>query len=294
MRRAQPTTGLSVRVQRERQRRARKGSREMPNWNITSPDVFICHASTDKDEYARPLGSHLRALGITCWVDETEIEVGDTLTQTISDGLRSAKYVLALATPTLLIRPWPKKELEIALDRETQSGETVVIPVLATSRSAWVNAFPKMADRHCLAWSDGIEEVATAVAGRFGRLPATEWFHTHTQNYVGEIWTRCTAINPGHHKITIRWGRWMRKLSWTPTTRASLSLIHHKTNTGRTPLFVTVEPEAIITFGQGSPPDMPTDSVNIDHGWIRTKSVLQRFTRRQAICGGIQEPPAQP
>jgi len=41
-------------------------------------DVFICHASEDKDAVARPLAKALEARGLTVWLDEFQIKLGDS------------------------------------------------------------------------------------------------------------------------------------------------------------------------------------------------------------------------
>jgi hypothetical protein len=45
---------------------------------MTQYDVFICHASEDKSDVARPLSHFLQSLGIVVWYDEFSLEVGDS------------------------------------------------------------------------------------------------------------------------------------------------------------------------------------------------------------------------
>jgi hypothetical protein len=40
------------------------------------PDIFISHASEDKDAFVRPLATKLTALGLTVWYDEFSLRVG--------------------------------------------------------------------------------------------------------------------------------------------------------------------------------------------------------------------------
>jgi hypothetical protein len=40
-------------------------------------DVFICHASEDKETVARPLAAALQARGWTVWLDELKLQIGD-------------------------------------------------------------------------------------------------------------------------------------------------------------------------------------------------------------------------
>src|SRR6185312_12727621 len=42
-------------------------------------DVFISHASEDKNEVVRPLAEALRKGGLEVWYDEFELRIGDSL-----------------------------------------------------------------------------------------------------------------------------------------------------------------------------------------------------------------------
>jgi len=50
-------------------------------------DVFISHASEDKEAVARPLARHLQELGLRVWIDECELTLGDSLRRKIDAGL---------------------------------------------------------------------------------------------------------------------------------------------------------------------------------------------------------------
>jgi AbiTii/TIR domain len=58
-------------------------SRNM-NW-----DLFISHASEDKDDVARPLADKFIELGLSVWYDEYTLTVGDSLRRSIDRGLAS-------------------------------------------------------------------------------------------------------------------------------------------------------------------------------------------------------------
>jgi hypothetical protein len=50
-------------------------------------DIFISHASEDKEAVARPLATHLQGLGLRVWLDECELSLGDSLRRKLGDGL---------------------------------------------------------------------------------------------------------------------------------------------------------------------------------------------------------------
>jgi hypothetical protein len=50
-------------------------------------DIFISHASEDKAEVARPLQKILEGAGLRVWLDENQLEIGDSLREKIDEGL---------------------------------------------------------------------------------------------------------------------------------------------------------------------------------------------------------------
>lgn len=49
-------------------------------------DVFICHASEDKEEFVRPLADALRSNHVEVWYDEFTVNVGDSLCEAMGSG----------------------------------------------------------------------------------------------------------------------------------------------------------------------------------------------------------------
>jgi len=50
-------------------------------------DVFICHASADKETHARPLAAALLRRAISTWMDEAEIRPGGSILDAINEVL---------------------------------------------------------------------------------------------------------------------------------------------------------------------------------------------------------------
>jgi hypothetical protein len=76
-------------------------------------DVFISHASEDKDEVARPLTKILGQMGVKAWFDETELNVGDSLSRTIDAGLSKSKFGIVILSPSFLKKDWLNMNLEV-------------------------------------------------------------------------------------------------------------------------------------------------------------------------------------
>jgi TIR domain len=61
-------------------------------------DVFICHASEDKDTIVRELAGALRDQHLDVWYDEFSLKVGDSLRQTIG---------VVIISPAFFAKRWP-------------------------------------------------------------------------------------------------------------------------------------------------------------------------------------------
>src|SRR5688572_9080226 len=91
-------------------------------------DVFICHASEDKEDVARPLAQLLKDNAVRVWLDEQELFLGDSLRQTIDQGLSESSWGVVIVSPSFLKKEWPRAELDALLGAEL-SGRRVILPV---------------------------------------------------------------------------------------------------------------------------------------------------------------------
>ena len=92
--------------------------------------IFISHSSNDK-VLAKRLHEDLRRLGHEPWLDEWEIQVGDSISQTIEDGIAEARYVALILSPDAVASNWVDKEWRAKYWEEVQSGTVCVLPILA-------------------------------------------------------------------------------------------------------------------------------------------------------------------
>jgi hypothetical protein len=76
------------------------------------------------------LAADLRNAGHSVWIDEAEINIGDSLIGKISSGLDQVDFVCAILSQASVNSPWVEKELEIASNREISEKRVVVLPVL--------------------------------------------------------------------------------------------------------------------------------------------------------------------
>ena len=92
--------------------------------------IFLSHTRVDKP-FVRRLRDDLRTRGVPqVWVDEAEIEIGDSLISKIEAGIKDCRFVGVVLSSRSINAPWVRKELDVAMNREISGGEVVVLPLL--------------------------------------------------------------------------------------------------------------------------------------------------------------------
>lgn len=115
------------------------------NW-----DVFISHASEDKDSFVRPLAVALRQLGELVWYDEFTLHLGDSLSQSIDRGLTEARFGLVVISPHFISKPWPQRELSGLVSREIAEGRLIIPVWHKVTRQQVLDFSPTLADKVAL------------------------------------------------------------------------------------------------------------------------------------------------
>ena len=133
-------------------------------------DVFICHASEDKPNVVRPLHEALKAANVSSWLDEAEIQWGDSITQKVNEGLASSRYVIVVLSEAFLNKNWPQRELNAVLNIEASSGEVKVLPLLV-GESTVLNRLPLLNDKLYLSWRGDSQPIVEALVKRLGNNP---------------------------------------------------------------------------------------------------------------------------
>ena len=109
-------------------------------------DVFISHATEDKDHFVRPLAEALVAKGLRVWYDEFELRIGDSLREKIDLGLVSSRFGVVVISPSFFQKNWPQYELD-GLTARQMSGERVILPVWhRITKDEILNQCPSLAD----------------------------------------------------------------------------------------------------------------------------------------------------
>jgi hypothetical protein len=128
-------------------------------------DVFISHASEDKDEVVRPLANALRIQGLKVWYDEFELKIGDSLRRKIDKGLANSKFGIVVLSKAFIKKGWTNYELDGIITKSV-SGEQIILPIWHNiSKKEVIDFSPSLADklaRNTL--SNTVEEIASEIA----------------------------------------------------------------------------------------------------------------------------------
>lgn len=130
---------------------------------MTGWDVFICHASEDKNEVARPLAIALAKSGVEVWYDEFSLALGDSLRRTIDHGLAHSRYGIVVLSPAFFAKQWPQYELDGLVQKEL-TGSKAVLPIWHNvTRSEVSNYSLPLSDKVGVPTSSGMSYVLAAI-----------------------------------------------------------------------------------------------------------------------------------
>jgi len=128
-------------------------------------DVFISHASEDKERVVRPLAHALKDTGLKVWYDEFELKIGDSLRRKIDKGLANSRFGVVVLSKSFFGKGWPNYELDGLVTKAT-TGDQVLLPIWHDiTKQELIDYSPSLADK--VARSTGthtVEEIAAEIA----------------------------------------------------------------------------------------------------------------------------------
>jgi hypothetical protein len=158
-------------------------------------DVFISHASEDKDAFARPLAETLRDLGVRVWFDEFSLNPGDSLSRSIDKGIAGSNCGLVIVSQAFIAKKWPERELRGLVARQIATP-TKIIPVWYGVTSQEVLDFsPPLHDTYAIIVTEGKAVDAEAIQNAalkilkevrpdlYDALPRTELAHKASEMF---------------------------------------------------------------------------------------------------------------
>lgn len=114
---------------------------------IRKYDVFISHASEDKDDVVRPLAIALQNKNLRVWYDEFELKIGDSLRKKIDKGLVNSRFGIVVLSKNFIRKGWTNYELDGIITKSI-SGEQVVLPIWHDiTKQEVIDYSPSLADK---------------------------------------------------------------------------------------------------------------------------------------------------
>ena len=128
-------------------------------------DVFISHASEDKDEIVRPLANALVEKGVKVWYDEFEMKIGDSLRRKIDKGLANSRFGIVVISKDFIKKGWTNYELDGIITKAV-SGEQIILPIWHNiTKKEVIDFSPSLADKLARNTTiNTVDEIATEIA----------------------------------------------------------------------------------------------------------------------------------
>lgn len=125
-------------------------------------DIFISHASEDKESFVRPLAKAL-SNEFTVWYDEYELVLGASLFEEINKGLSSCDYGVVVLSHSFFNKKWPKQELNALFSLEEKNIKAI-FPIWHNITKEEVQVYsPILSDRLAARSEDGVEHVINEI-----------------------------------------------------------------------------------------------------------------------------------
>jgi hypothetical protein len=105
----------------------------------------------------------LTKAGLSVWIDENELKLGDRLRAKIDHGLAKSRYGIVILSEDFFSKDWPQWELSSLVAREL-NNQKVVLPVWHGVDREFVTRYsPLLADRFAISTNIGLEQVALKI-----------------------------------------------------------------------------------------------------------------------------------
>lgn len=90
--------------------------------------VFLSHSHVDK-LFVLALNKRFEEEGISTWLDNKDLDIGDVLSEAIAEGIKQSWIFLIIISPSSIGSRWVKEELDEAYHQKIE-GDKLLLPVL--------------------------------------------------------------------------------------------------------------------------------------------------------------------
>jgi hypothetical protein len=127
-------------------------------------DLFICHASEDKESFVRPLADALKGENVEVWYDEFSLKLGDSIRRSLDKGLKQSRFGLVVLSKAFFEKKWPQYELDGLAEREMCGRDKIILPVWHGIRHDEILAYsPSLAGRKAVSSGQGLRKVVDEI-----------------------------------------------------------------------------------------------------------------------------------
>lgn len=91
-------------------------------------DAFVSYAHEDRGAVSGLVG-HLRGAGLKVWIDEEQVQVGDSIVGRVQEGLAQSRHVLVCLSPAYAESRWCVAELHPVLIDQIRTRRTTILPL---------------------------------------------------------------------------------------------------------------------------------------------------------------------
>lgn len=113
-------------------------------------DVFISHASEDKEDFVRPFAEKLVSQGVIVWYDEMTLKWGESLRQNIDKGLVNSRFGVVVLSKNFIDKHWTQYELNGLIASEINGGNRILPIWHDISKDEILKYSPSLADKVAL------------------------------------------------------------------------------------------------------------------------------------------------
>ena len=130
------------------------------------PLAFISHSKKDSRDFAIKLANELSRQGCPVWFDEFSLSIGDSLLDSIDEGLKSVEKCIFILSPEFLAdEGWCKHEFRTASMKQIFGQKKVMLPIWkGISKEDVYEYSPALVDNFGLDSSLGVEAIAKEIS----------------------------------------------------------------------------------------------------------------------------------
>lgn len=127
-------------------------------------DLFISHASDDKDLFVRELAVKLKSRNIEIWYDEFTLIPGMSIRTSIDNGLLHSNFGVVIFSEAFFIKEWTQWELNGLIQKLHNTHQRILIPVWYNIDYHDIYNFsPSLADIIGIVYRNDVDEVVNKI-----------------------------------------------------------------------------------------------------------------------------------